>query len=75
MALLAPIAVMTCGSVGLDVEMFANLFDDQEPATSPLERDLAALAPLGYTPTSVQPVDMFPQTADVECCCALKSSS
>ena len=32
--------VMTCGSVGLNVEMFANLFDDQEPTELPLERDL-----------------------------------
>jgi 2,4-dienoyl-CoA reductase-like NADH-dependent reductase (Old Yellow Enzyme family) len=36
--------VMTCGSVGLDVEMFANLFDDQEPALLSVERDLAWLA-------------------------------
>lgn len=36
--------VMTCGSVGLDVEMFANLFDDQEPTESQVERDLQALA-------------------------------
>ncbi|MEO8756094.1 MAG: 12-oxophytodienoate reductase, partial [Casimicrobiaceae bacterium] len=36
--------VMTCGSVGLDVEMFANLFDDQEPSESRVERDLAMLA-------------------------------
>lgn len=36
--------VMTCGSVGLDVEMFANLFDDQEPAELSVERDLALLA-------------------------------
>jgi 2,4-dienoyl-CoA reductase-like NADH-dependent reductase (Old Yellow Enzyme family) len=37
-------AVMTCGSVGLDVEMFANLFDDQEPAELCVERDLEFLA-------------------------------
>ncbi len=36
--------VMTCGSVGLDVEMFANLFDDEEPSESRVERDLATLA-------------------------------
>jgi 2,4-dienoyl-CoA reductase-like NADH-dependent reductase (Old Yellow Enzyme family) len=36
--------VMTCGSVGLNVEMFANLFDDQEPSELTLERDLALLA-------------------------------
>jgi 2,4-dienoyl-CoA reductase-like NADH-dependent reductase (Old Yellow Enzyme family) len=36
--------VMTTGSVGLDVEMFANLFDDEEPRESQLQRDLAALA-------------------------------
>ena len=36
--------VMTCGSVGLDVEMFANLFDDEEPSQLTLERDLKFLA-------------------------------
>ncbi|HUN27336.1 MAG TPA: hypothetical protein VMU67_13605 [Steroidobacteraceae bacterium] len=36
--------VMTCGSVGLDVEMFANLFDGEEPAELSAERDLVALA-------------------------------
>jgi 2,4-dienoyl-CoA reductase-like NADH-dependent reductase (Old Yellow Enzyme family) len=36
--------VMTCGSVGLNVEMFANLFDDQEPSELSIERDLEALA-------------------------------
>lgn len=36
--------VMTCGSVGLDLEMFANLFDDEEPAEMMVERDLALLA-------------------------------
>lgn len=36
--------VMTCGSVGLNVEMFANLFDDQEPSELCVERDLALLA-------------------------------
>ena len=36
--------VMTCGSVGLNVEMFANLFDDEEPSELSVERDLAALA-------------------------------
>jgi 2,4-dienoyl-CoA reductase-like NADH-dependent reductase (Old Yellow Enzyme family) len=36
--------VMTCGSVGLNVEMFANLFDDQEPSESALAQDLAGLA-------------------------------
>ena len=37
---------MTCGSVGLDVEMFANLFDDQEPTELPLERDLKLMGPI-----------------------------
>lgn len=37
-------AVMTCGSVGLNVEMFANLFDDEEPSELSIERDLRALA-------------------------------
>ena len=36
--------VMTCGSVGLNVEMFANLFDDEEPSKLTLERDLMLLA-------------------------------
>jgi 2,4-dienoyl-CoA reductase-like NADH-dependent reductase (Old Yellow Enzyme family) len=36
--------VMTCGSVGLDVEMFANLFDGQEPSEMSIERDLRMLA-------------------------------
>jgi 2,4-dienoyl-CoA reductase-like NADH-dependent reductase (Old Yellow Enzyme family) len=36
--------VMTCGSVGLDVEMFANLFDNEEPSELSVERDLALLA-------------------------------
>jgi 2,4-dienoyl-CoA reductase-like NADH-dependent reductase (Old Yellow Enzyme family) len=36
--------VMTCGSVGVDVEMFANLFDDEEPSQLCAERDLEFLA-------------------------------
>lgn len=36
--------VMTCGSVGLNVEMFANLFDGEEPSELCIERDLAFLA-------------------------------
>jgi len=36
--------VMTCGSVGLNVEMFANLFDDEEPSELTVERDLRLLA-------------------------------
>jgi 2,4-dienoyl-CoA reductase-like NADH-dependent reductase (Old Yellow Enzyme family) len=36
--------VMTCGSVGLNVEMFANLFDDQEPSEMSAEQDLRMLA-------------------------------
>jgi 2,4-dienoyl-CoA reductase-like NADH-dependent reductase (Old Yellow Enzyme family) len=36
--------VMTCGSVGLDVEMFANLFENQEPSELSIERDLRAVA-------------------------------
>lgn len=31
-----------------------------------LARDLAILAPLGYHPQKIQPVDMFPQTSHVE---------
>lgn len=37
-------AVMTTGSVGLNVEMFANLFDDQEPTELSIRRDLQELA-------------------------------
>ncbi|AVX21646.1 23S rRNA (uracil1939-C5)-methyltransferase [Carboxydocella sporoproducens DSM 16521] len=37
-----------------------------------LARDLARLQELGYEPKWVQPVDMFPHTAHVECCCCLK---
>ncbi len=36
--------VMTCGSVGVNVEMFANLFDDEEPSELTLENDLRLLA-------------------------------
>lgn len=36
--------VMTCASVGLNVEMFANLFEDQEPSELCVERDLRVLA-------------------------------
>lgn len=36
--------VMTCGSVGLNVEMFANLFEDQEPSELCVESDLRVLA-------------------------------
>ncbi len=36
--------VMTCGSVGLNVEMFANLFDGEEPSELCVARDLAFLA-------------------------------
>ena len=40
-----------------------------DPVT--LSRDLKVLAGLGYTTTRVQPVDMFPQTAHVECVATL----
>ncbi|MEW6307871.1 MAG: 23S rRNA (uracil(1939)-C(5))-methyltransferase RlmD [Bacillota bacterium] len=39
------------------------------PAT--LARDLAIMAGLGYHTSEVRPVDMFPQTAHVECCALL----
>jgi 2,4-dienoyl-CoA reductase-like NADH-dependent reductase (Old Yellow Enzyme family) len=42
--LLTDAPVMTTGSVGLDVEMFANLFDDEEPGELVIERDLKQLA-------------------------------
>jgi 2,4-dienoyl-CoA reductase-like NADH-dependent reductase (Old Yellow Enzyme family) len=40
----AGVPVMTTGSVGLNVEMFANLFDDKDPDETPVERDLTELA-------------------------------
>ncbi|NLV73826.1 MAG: class I SAM-dependent RNA methyltransferase [Chloroflexi bacterium] len=40
-----------------------------DPAT--LARDLATLASLGYAVGALQPVDMFPQTAHIECVVAL----
>jgi len=36
-----------------------------------LARDLAILAPLGYHPQKIQPVDMFPQTSHVETVCLM----
>lgn len=40
-----------------------------DPAT--LARDLGILQELGYKTLEIQPVDMFPQTAHVECVCKL----
>ena len=42
------------------------------PAT--MARDIRYLAGKGYRLQTVQPVDMFPQTADVECVCLLTRS-
>lgn len=39
-----------------------------------LARDLAALELLGYQTVRVQPMDMFPRTAHVECVCLLTKS-
>lgn len=41
----------------------------RDPAA--LARDVRILADLGYHPTWVQPVDLFPQTAHVEAVTAL----
>ncbi len=41
---LTDVPVMTCGSVGLDVDMFADLFDGANPTESTVERDLRAAA-------------------------------
>lgn len=38
---------------------------------STLARDLKILHQKSYTPIEAQPVDMFPHTAHVECCCLL----
>lgn len=35
--------------------------------TATMARDMKALATMGYTPTKIAPVDMFPRTANVEC--------
>ena len=43
-----------------------------DPAT--LARDLAAFAKLGYHPTRITPVDLFPQTYHVECVCLLSKA-
>ncbi len=39
--------------------------------TATMARDLKILDELGYTPTKIQPVDMFPKTAHVECVCQI----
>lgn len=42
---------------------------------STLARDLAVLQTFGYRTAEVQPVDMFPHTAHVECCARLVSEN
>lgn len=42
---------------------------------SSLARDLAVLREKGYRTVEVQPVDMFPHTSHVECCCCLRRQS
>ncbi|KJS11510.1 MAG: hypothetical protein JL56_11345 [Desulfotomaculum sp. BICA1-6] len=43
-----------------------------DPAT--LARDIARLGPLGYQVADIQPVDMFPHTAHVECVALMERS-
>jgi len=42
--------------------------------TSTMARDFVVLSELGYRPCAVQPVDMFPRTANIECAALLEKS-
>ncbi|MFZ5973981.1 MAG: 23S rRNA (uracil(1939)-C(5))-methyltransferase RlmD [Bacillota bacterium] len=53
-----------------DADIGRIVYISCNPAT--FARDLAILADRGYTPGPVQPVDMFPHTAHVECAIGLR---
>jgi 23S rRNA (uracil1939-C5)-methyltransferase len=53
----------------IEAEIPKVIYISCDPAT--LARDIKILADGGYTLRTIQPVDMFPQTGEVECVCLL----